>query len=154
MKKPESRQGDGEGISNAKASDEGSAFALVRWLEAYQPEQDSRETFLNEEEFNVFVDTFSRTGFTGGINWYRNITRNWERSANLPTKIDVPSLMVTADQDAFLPPSMSEGMETYVHDLQRGAIQASGHWTQQERPDEVNRVFLHWLMLRFPLDER
>ncbi|MFV1941725.1 alpha/beta hydrolase [Pseudomonas luteola] len=154
MKKPGGDEVDGAGIAKAKASEQGSAFALVRWLEAYQPEQDTRETFLTEEEFNVFVETFSRTGFTGGINWYRNITRNWERSANLPTEINVPSLMVTADQDAFLPPSMSEGMETYVHDLQRGAIQSSGHWTQQERPDEVNRVFLHWLLLRFPLEVR
>jgi pimeloyl-ACP methyl ester carboxylesterase len=155
MKKPQDDQSDPAGIARAKAkaSEQGSAFALVRWLQAYNPEQDPRVTFLTDEEFSVFVETFNRTGFTGGINWYRNITRNWERSAGLPTTISVPSLMVTADQDAFLPPSMAEGMEAYVHDLTRGAIQASGHWTQQERPDEVNRVFLHWLLLRFPLPD-
>ena len=64
------------------------------------------------EEKAVFVETFRRTGFTGGINWYRNFTRNWERSAELDHTIRVPCLMISAELDAVLPPAMSAGMET------------------------------------------
>ena len=40
-----------------------------------------RPDWLSEEELQVYVDAFERTGFTGGLNWYRNIDRNWELTA-------------------------------------------------------------------------
>ena len=46
-------------------------------LEAYDPAARSAREFLGRAEMAVFVETFGRTGFTGGINWYRNFTRNW-----------------------------------------------------------------------------
>ena len=98
----------------------------------------------------MFVDTFARTGFTGGINWYRNFTRNWERSAERPDHVAVPSLMVMAEKDAVLPPSAADGMEAYVPVLEKVLIKGSGHWTQQERPIEVNRALLDWLDRHFP----
>jgi pimeloyl-ACP methyl ester carboxylesterase len=128
-----------------------SAFPLVRMVEAYDPAFDPRGKFLTNEEFEVFAETFGRTGFTGGINWYRNFTRNWERSAELPTRIEgVPCLMVTAELDAVLPPSSAEGMDAYVADLETTMIAGSGHWTQQEKPDDLNRVLLEWLGRRVP----
>ena len=69
---------------------------LVRIVEAYDPAWDRRPKFLTDAEFDVFAENFARTGFTGGINWYRNFTRNWERSADLPQQLDVPCLMVMA----------------------------------------------------------
>ena len=98
----------------------------------------------------MFVETFRRTGFTGGINWYRNFTRNWERSAGLDFTVRVPCLMITAELDAVLPPSMSEGMEQLCPDLERHLVKGSGHWTQQEAPEEVSRVILDWRGRRFP----
>jgi pimeloyl-ACP methyl ester carboxylesterase len=91
-----------------------------------------------------------RTGFTGAINWYRNFTRNWERSAGVTDHVAAPSLMIMAELDAVLPPSAADGMEAYVPDLERALIAGSGHWTQQEKPDEVNTVILDWLRRRFP----
>jgi pimeloyl-ACP methyl ester carboxylesterase len=41
-------------------------------------------------------------------------------------------------------------METYVPDLEKALIAGSGHWTQQEKPAEVDRVILDWLDRRFP----
>ena len=56
---------------------------------------------MNEEELEVFVRAFEKSGFTGPVNWYRNFTRNWERSAGLPQRIDgIPCLMITAELDA------------------------------------------------------
>jgi pimeloyl-ACP methyl ester carboxylesterase len=125
-------------------------FPLVKTLEAWDPKSDPRQTFLKPEELSFFVETFQRTGFTGGINWYRNFTRNWERSAGIVDRVDVPSLMIMAELDAVLPPSAADGMEAFVPLLEKTLIRGSGHWTQQEKPDEVNRAILGWMDRRFP----
>jgi pimeloyl-ACP methyl ester carboxylesterase len=127
-----------------------SAFALIKMLDFYDPAFDPRPKFLTDAELAVFIDTFEATGFTGGINWYRNFTRNWRESAGITERVEVPCLMVMAELDAVLPPSAADGMETYVPNLDRALIKDSGHWTQQEKPDEVNRVIIEWLDRRFP----
>jgi len=125
-------------------------FPLIKMLEHYDPAFDPRETFLTDAEMAAFVQTFQRTGFTGGINWYRNFTRNWVRAEGVADQVTVPSLMVMAEKDAVLPPSAADGMEAFAPDLEKVLIEDSGHWTQQEKPDEVNRVILDWLDRRFP----
>jgi pimeloyl-ACP methyl ester carboxylesterase len=115
----------------------------------YDPARETRAPIVSPEEKAVFVEAFRRSGFTGGINWYRNFTRNWERSAGLDPVIRVPCLMITAELDAVLPPSMSEGMEALIPDLARHLVKGSGHWTQQEAPDEVSETILGWRRRRF-----
>jgi pimeloyl-ACP methyl ester carboxylesterase len=127
-----------------------STFALVDILKMYTPDMDPRPALLSDEEMEAFASTFARTGFTGGINWYRNFTRNWERSAHIKDQVDVPSLMIMAELDAVLPPSAADGMGAYVSDLEKQLVLGSGHWTQQEKPEEVNRYMLDWLDRRFP----
>ena len=58
--------------------------------------------------------------------------------------------MVMAEKDAVLPPSSADGMEAIIADLEKVLIKDSGHWTQQEKPEEVNRILLDWLGRRFP----
>jgi pimeloyl-ACP methyl ester carboxylesterase len=128
----------------------GSSFPLVKMVEAYDPAFDPREAFLTPQEQAVFVDTFTRTGFTGGINWYRNITRNWAMSDGQAERITVPCLMVMAELDPVLPPSLADGMEAYIPDLEKVLIKSSGHWTQQEKPQETSAAILEWLSRRFP----
>jgi pimeloyl-ACP methyl ester carboxylesterase len=142
--------GGGAGMATKREAGAPSVFPLVRIVEAYDPANDRRPKFLTDQELQVFADTFARTGFTGGINWYRNFTRNWERSEGLPDRIEVPCLMVMAEKDAVLPPSSADGMEAFIPDLEKTLIEGSGHWTQQERPVEVNRTLLDWLDRRFP----
>ncbi|MFC4729232.1 alpha/beta fold hydrolase [Coralloluteibacterium thermophilus] len=125
-------------------------FALVRWIQAWDPARDTRERFLTEAELEVFVDTFARTGFTGGINWYRNLSRNWQRSAHLPGRVEVPALMVMAEKDPFLPPAAADGMARHVPDLEKVLLRGVGHWTQQEAPDRLATVLIDWLRRRFP----
>jgi pimeloyl-ACP methyl ester carboxylesterase len=141
----------GAGFATERKPGDPSAFALVNMLGMYDPTFDPRPKFLTDDEQAVFVDTFTRTGFTGGINWYRNFTRNWQTAEGLTDKVTVPSLMVMAELDAVLPPSAADGMETYVPDLDRALIKGSGHWTQQEQPEATNRVILDWLGRRFPV---
>lgn len=108
------------------------------------------EPLLGDDELNVFIETFERTGFRGGIEWYRNFDRNWERHPEVGvTKIDVPSLMVTAEWDPALPPAMAAGMPALCNDLEMKQIDACGHWTQQERPAELNAILIDWLTRRF-----
>ncbi len=107
------------------------------------------ELFLSEADMAVYVEAFTRTGFTGGINWYRNFTRNWERSEGQVPHIDCPCLMICAARDVVLPPSAAKGMEKYIPDLIKYTVEDSGHWTQQEQPDEVNAVMLKWLSERY-----
>ena len=141
----------GDGLATEREAGGPSVFPLVRILEAYDPAFDPRESFLTPDEFAVFVETFKRTGFTGGINWYRNFTRNWRLAEGVPDRAPQPALMVMAELDAVLPPSAADGMEAYVPDLEKVLIKGSGHWTQQEKPEDVNRVILDWLAKRFPV---
>ncbi|MEO8113129.1 MAG: alpha/beta hydrolase, partial [Phenylobacterium sp.] len=81
----------------------------------------------------------------------RNFSRNWERSEGLPARIDnLPCLMITAEKDVVLSPAMAEPMRQTVGDLEMHNILGSGHWTQQEKPEEVNRIILDWMERRFP----
>jgi pimeloyl-ACP methyl ester carboxylesterase len=126
-----------------------STFAFRDMLAEWD-KSDTANQLLSADELAAFVETFSATGFTGGINWYRNFTRNWERSGHLPTRIDhVPCLMICAEKDAVLPPSMADGMETRIKDLEKALVMGSGHWTQQEKPEEVNRYILEWMGRKF-----
>ena len=120
--------------------------ALAAW-----DKSDTANQLLNPQELAGFVETFQASGFTGGINWYRNFSRNWQRSADLPTRIDgVPCLMIMAEKDVVLSPAMADGMEDVISDLEKALVKDSGHWTQQEKPDEVNRLILDWMGRRFP----
>lgn len=151
MRSPLAGAAPSAGLATERKPGDPSAFALVSVLEAYDPAFDPRGSFLSEAELAVFVESFRRTGFTGGINWYRNFTRNWRLAEGLPTQVTQPSLMVMAELDAVLPPSAADGMEAHVADLEKALIKGSGHWTQQEKPEETNRVILDWLARRFPV---
>jgi pimeloyl-ACP methyl ester carboxylesterase len=107
---------------------------------------------MEPAELATFIDAYKRTGFFGGLAWYRNMRRNWEIAGTWPkvNKVDVPSLFIMAADDYYIPPAMSEGMEAFVPDLERHLIPRCFHWTQQEHPDEVNRLMLDWLKRRFP----
>jgi pimeloyl-ACP methyl ester carboxylesterase len=152
LRRPLPGTGDvGAGFRTERKPGDPSAFALVNVLAAYDPGFDPRESFLTPDDLAVFVETFQRTGFTGGINWYRNFTRNWRMGEGVTDQVKAPSLMVMAELDAVLPPSATEGMEAHVPDLEKALIKGSGHWTQQEKPEETNRVILDWLAKRFPV---
>jgi pimeloyl-ACP methyl ester carboxylesterase len=106
-----------------------------------------RPEWLSEEELGVYVDTFSRTGFTGGLNWYRNLDRNWELTEPLADRrVDQPSLFIAGTRDPVLSFMPAEAMDGMVSDLRgKVMIEGAGHWVQQERPDEVNAALLGFL---------
>jgi pimeloyl-ACP methyl ester carboxylesterase len=108
------------------------------------------DPIVSDEELDVFVQSFERTGFSGGINWYRNLDRNWETAPAVgATRIDVPCLMVTAEWDPVLRPEMAAGMGALIPDLETHLIEKCGHWTQQDKPAELNRILVDWLKRKF-----
>jgi len=109
------------------------------------------EPVASPAELAHFTAVFGRTGFRGGINWYRNLDRNWERFPEVGTaEIAVPCLMVTAEWDPVLRPEMALPMQKLCSDLETVPFAACGHWTQQEKPDEFNQLLMDWLRRRIP----
>jgi len=106
------------------------------------------EPFMTPEEARIYADAFRKTGFTGALNWYRNLRRSWEDMAGQPERVDVPALMISAADDYFLPPETTSGMEQFIPDLERALIADCGHWAQNEQPEATNRLLLDWLERR------
>jgi pimeloyl-ACP methyl ester carboxylesterase len=105
---------------------------------------------LTAQELDVYAQHFARTGFTPGINWYRNLSRNWQAGLQIDQSIHVPSLMISAEHDVVLRPSMADGMKAYVKDLETHVVADCWHWTPEEKPQELNRLVLSWLQRRVP----
>ena len=107
------------------------------------------EALMRDEDHQIYAQAFQATGFGPGINWYRNFTRNWEKSESLEQKVRCPSLMISAANDLALPPESTMGMEKYIPDLEKHLIEDCGHWTQQEKPEALNHLIIDWLKRRF-----
>jgi pimeloyl-ACP methyl ester carboxylesterase len=108
--------------------------------------------WLTEEELSVYSAEFGRTGFQGGLQWYRC---NYGRyAAELEVfsgrTIDVPACFIAGQRDwgVYQNPGVFERMQTAaVCPHWRGAhlVDGAGHWVQQEQPDEVSRLLLQFL---------
>ncbi|XP_071949409.1 bifunctional epoxide hydrolase 2-like [Antedon mediterranea] len=110
------------------------------------PENVSRSVMLTEEDLQYYVQQFKKSGFRGPLNWYRNVEANWNWTKKAAgRKIYAPSLMITAGKDVVLTPESSSHMEKWIPNLTRGHIEECQHWTQVERPKEVNEILIKWL---------
>jgi pimeloyl-ACP methyl ester carboxylesterase len=111
------------------------------------PEPDGLPDWLSQGELDHYVAEFSRTGFTGPINWYRNFDRNWELTPQLAdAHVEVPSLFIGGALDPVLlmsPPALGEA---FLRD-HRGTVlvEGAGHWVQQQAPDAVNAALLDFV---------
>jgi soluble epoxide hydrolase/lipid-phosphate phosphatase len=104
------------------------------------------DTFLNEDELQEYVSVFSRTGFRGGLNWYRGADLNaLEEGGPEANTLAIPAMMVTAGKDTILKPEMAAAMPMLIPGVRMEHIEECAHWTQQERPAEVNALLLDFL---------
>ena len=97
----------------------------------------------------VYAEAYRRSGFTGGVNLYRNIDRNWEIMRSVDHVIRKPCLFVGAELDMFLPVELSEKMPKLIPDLERHVLEGCGHWVMWEKPAELNALLTGWLARRF-----
>jgi pimeloyl-ACP methyl ester carboxylesterase len=111
------------------------------------PEPDGLPGWISAEELDHYIAEFSRTGFTGGLNWYRNLDRNWEIMADpLAATITAPALFVAGTEDpvgGFM--RRDRTAEVVTGPYNEVMIEGAGHWLQQERPDQINEVVLDFL---------
>jgi pimeloyl-ACP methyl ester carboxylesterase len=107
--------------------------------------------WLTEADIDYYTSEFTRTGFRGGLNWYRNIDRNWELLAPFDgVLVSVPALYIAGDRD---PVVKFPGMDRHIADLPKFVPQlrrtimlpGCGHITQEERPAEVNAAMIDFL---------
>jgi len=103
--------------------------------------------WLPAEGFQHYVSEFSRTGFTGPLNWYRCFDRNWHILGHpVAEKITVPALFIGGNDDPTLGFTRTDRARELVEGPYRQVLlEGAGHWIQQERPDEVNRELLSFL---------
>ena len=107
--------------------------------------------WLTEADVDFYTAEYSRTGFRGGLNWYRNIDRNWELLAPFAgVPVTVPALYIAGDRDPVVKfPGMDQllpNLTKFVPKLRRTImLPGCGHWTQQERPEEVNTAIIEFL---------
>jgi pimeloyl-ACP methyl ester carboxylesterase len=110
-------------------------------------EEEPLPPWLTEEDVGHFASEFERTGFTGPINYYRNMDRNWELAAPwADAKVRVPTRFIVGDGDLTY---HYPGIQDYIH---KGGFEAdvpglesvvvipgAGHFVQQEKADEVSQ---------------
>lgn len=114
-------------------------------------ELDPLPSWLTDADLDHWTAEFTRTGFSGGLNWYRNINRNWELMAPWGgAPVSVPALYVVGDRDLVYHfpggKESAEGLKRLVPNLTRTIVlEGCGHWTQQERPGEVNAALLEFI---------
>jgi soluble epoxide hydrolase / lipid-phosphate phosphatase len=107
------------------------------------------EPLLTDDELAVYVAAYERTGFTGGLNWYRALHKDWEEALGHEFVVDKPALMISAADDWFFPRGATDGMEELLPQVEKHVIPEAGHWLQQEKPDEVNALLVPWLERSF-----
>ena len=123
---------------------------LARWASNFG-NPPTLPSWLGEADVDFYAAEFARTGFAGGLNWYRNIDRNWELLAPFAgAQVMVPALYIAGDRD---PVVSFPGMDRLIPNLANFVPQlratimlpGCGHWTQQERAGEVNAAMIDFL---------
>jgi pimeloyl-ACP methyl ester carboxylesterase len=114
-------------------------------------EPESLPAWITEKDLDFMTAEFERTGFRGGLNWYRNIERNWQLTPFLDGARPLqPTMFLAGDLDVGLRiyPQAFEQIEAALPNLKsKVMLKGGGHWIQQERPGEVNDALLHFLKI-------
>ncbi len=113
-------------------------MALINLARAEQP---TGNPIMNDNELAVFESAFQSSGFTGSINWYRNLDRNWHILADVNPIIHQPTLMIYGERDVI---PKSENLPEFVPNVDVISLDC-GHWIQQEKPEETNQSIIKWL---------
>jgi pimeloyl-ACP methyl ester carboxylesterase len=106
--------------------------------------------WLKQEELDYYVDEFTRAGFRGGVNYYRNFDANWHFMEGKDPVIQIPSAFISGAADVVIGGADVAGltamMTPVMHDLREVTlIPEIGHWVQQEAPKETNDAILRFI---------
>ena len=113
------------------------------------PEDATLPPWMSETHFAEYVAAFSAGGFKGPLDWYRNLDANWAATAFLQdARIRVPAAFMVGERDPVrhYAGAHEAGLKDWAPDLRtQVVVPGAGHWIQQERPEEVNRLLLDFL---------
>ena len=115
-----------------------SGMLMINLANEDNPKGDS---LMSKEELDVYIKAFKQSGFTGSINWYRNLDRNWHLMSSITPKINHETLMIYGNQDSI---PKSPNLEAFAPNLEVISLDA-GHCIQQEKPEETNNAIIEWL---------
>ena len=107
--------------------------------------------WIDASELDYYVEEFTRAGFRGGINYYRNFHRNWELTRGLQgVPVSQPAMFIAGENDGVIGGATREVLTTRLRQAAtdpRGVhvLPGAGHWVQQQEPQEVNRLLLEFL---------
>ncbi len=135
------RMPDGDAIDPSFMANDGRGFV------DRIPEPDGLPAWLSQAELDHFTAEFTRTGFSGGINWYRNLDRNWTLTEHVDGHhVEAPAMFIGGSRDPVLMMSPPELARPLLDD-DRGLVlvDGAGHWVHQEDPDAVNAALLTFL---------
>ncbi|MDG4767994.1 alpha/beta hydrolase [Solwaraspora sp. WMMD406] len=113
----------------------------MAFIELARAEAPLGDPVMSDSELAVFVSAFESTGFTGSIDWYRNLDRNWHLLADVDPIIRQPTLMIYGDRDTI---AKSDRLADFVPNVDVVTLDC-GHWIQQEKPEETTHAILQWL---------
>lgn len=108
-------------------------------------------SWIDAGELDYYVEEFTRAGFRGGINYYRNFHRNWELTRELQdVPVSQPAMFIAGENDGVIGGATREVLTTRLRQAAtdpRGVhvLPGAGHWVQQQEPQEVNRLLLEFL---------
>jgi pimeloyl-ACP methyl ester carboxylesterase len=132
--------------------DLGEGMAETVAKEMPSPAEIAANRWLPDSELKVYSEEYKRTGFQGGLNWYRVRTTgraNGELEVFTGRTVDVPATFISGKSDwgIYQTPGAIEKMQksACTHMKQIHLIEGAGHWVQQEKADEVNRLLLEFL---------
>jgi pimeloyl-ACP methyl ester carboxylesterase len=123
---------------NQQAADPRPGMPLIDLALAEVPLGDP---IMSDDELGVFVSAFEASGFTGSINWYRNLDLDWHLLSDVDPIIHRPALMVYGDRDTI---PRSPNLTAFAPRVEVVGLDC-GHWIQQELPEETTRVMIDWL---------
>ena len=123
---------------------------VLSLLSAFAREKSGGQAILSEQERDYYVEAYTRSGFSGPINWYRNWSQNWASTEGVEQFVRIPTLFIGAHDDVVVPLHHIDSMKAHVKDLEVHVLRPCGHWTQQERADDVNKLIIDWLVKQSP----
>jgi pimeloyl-ACP methyl ester carboxylesterase len=115
------------------------------------PEPDALPAWLTSQDIDAYVADYAQAGFTGPLNWYRNLDRNWELTgAWHHAPVTVPALYIAGERDLVVNFPGAREMIPRLRDVvpqlrEPVLLDGCGHWTQQERPDEVSSAMISFI---------
>ncbi len=106
--------------------------------------------WITQEELDYYINEFSRTGFRGGVNYYRNFDTNWKLSEGVDPVLRIPAAFIAGAADMVIAganeTALRATMEPLMSDLREVTlIDKMGHWVQQEAPTETNAAILRFI---------